>query len=319
MMIPHTWFEEASQRIAEHILRTPLQYDRENDMLLKWENLQQTGSFKIRGAINKILTLQPWEREIGIVTASAGNHGQALALAGRLVNAAITVFVSENASRVKIEAIRRHGAELRFVPGGYGEAEQAGLEFSRQHGKTWVSAYNDGQVIAGQGTVALEVLSDLASNQHLTWIVPCGGGGLLSGIASVVKTDRRAQDHRIVGVQSIASPYMFELYNHRSQDDILELPSLADGLAGPVEQNALTIPIIRSYVDDMVLVSEEDIVSAMAYAWRRYKQRIEPSAAVSLAAVLTGKVTERPVLAVVTGGNIQVDQHEKLIRAAEEL
>jgi threonine dehydratase len=315
MMIPHTWFEQASERISEHIIKTPLEYDQENDILLKWENLQLTGSFKIRGAINKVLTLQPWEWEIGIVTASAGNHGQGLALAGRLVNAAITVFVSENASPIKIEAIRKLGAEMIFIPGGYGEAEQAALEFARQYGKTWVSAYNDGQVIAGQGTLGLDVLSEMPEYKHLTWVVPCGGGGLLSGIASTVKTDNRSQAHRVVGVQSIASPYMYELYNHRSQDGVQEFPSLADGLSGPVESNSLTIPIIRSYVDDMVLVSEEDIINAMAYAWRRYRQRIEPSAAVSLAAILTGKVSGRPALTVLTGGNIRVDQHEKLIRS----
>ncbi|MGW8251166.1 MAG: threonine ammonia-lyase [Anaerolineales bacterium] len=319
MMIPQIWFEQASQRIAEHITKSPLQYDQGNDLLLKWENLQRTGSFKIRGAINRILTLEPWERETGIVTASAGNHGLGLALAGRLVNAAITVFVSESASPIKIEAMRKYGAEIIFVPGGYGEAEQAALEFSRQNSKTWVSAYNDGQVIAGQGTLALEVLSEIEDNRHLTWIVPCGGGGLLSGIASVVKMDKRAQGHHVVGVQSVASPYMYELYRHKSQEDVREQPSLADGLAGPVEQNSLTIPIIRSYVDDMILVTEEDILNAMAVAWKRYGQRIEPSAAVSMAAVLTGKVAERPVLTVITGGNIQVDQHEELIQAVEPL
>jgi threonine dehydratase len=313
-MIPYTWLEQAAERISPHILKTPLEYDPENDILLKWENLQLTGSFKIRGAMNKALTLQPWERELGIVTASAGNHGQGLALAGKLLQTAVTVFVSEHASPLKVQAIRELGADIIFIPGGYGEAEQAGLAYAEEHGKTWVSAYNDGQVIAGQATLALEVLSELSDSRPLSWIVPCGGGGLLSGIASAVTTADEQHHHRVVGVQSEASPYMFELFNRRSQDDVHELPSLADGLAGPVEQNSLTIPIIRNHVTEMVLVSEEEIILAMAYAWERYDQRIEPSAAVSLAAALTGKVPERPALIVITGGNIHADRHADLIQ-----
>jgi threonine dehydratase len=313
-MIPYLWFEQAAERISDHIQVTPLEYDQENDIYLKWENQQVTGSFKARGAINKILTLQPWERDLGIVTASAGNHGKGLALAGRLVDAPVTVFVSEAAASIKVEAIRILGAEIRFVPGGYGEAEQAGLEYSRNKGKTWVSAYNDGQVIAGQGTLALEILATPSLQDKLTWIVPCGGGGLLAGIAAVVKTNPASQHHNLVGVQSEASPYMFELFNHRPQESVHELPSLADGLAGPVEHNSLTIPIIRHHVDEMILVSEAEIIQAMAYAWTRFEERIEPSAAVALAAVLTGNVSERPALVVITGGNIDINQHRKHIQ-----
>jgi len=313
-MIPYLWFEQAAERISDHVLVTLLEYDQENDIYMKWENQQVTGSFKARGAINKILSLQPWERDLGIVTASAGNHGQGLALAGRLIAAPVTVFVSEDASPVKVEAMRDLGADIRFVPGGYGEAEQAGLDYSHKQGKTWVSAYNDGQVIAGQGTLALEVLATPMLKNKLTWIVPCGGGGLLAGIAAVVKTKPASQHHNLVGVQSEASPYMFELFNHRPQEGVRELPSLADGLAGPVEHNSLTIPIIRHHVDEMLLVSEAEIIQAMAYAWTRFEERIEPSAAVALAAVLTGKVSKRPALVVVSGGNIDIDQHRKLIQ-----
>ncbi len=215
---------------------------------------------------------------------------------------------------IKINAMRELGAEIRFVPGGYGDAEKAGLEYAHKQGNTWVSAYNDGQVIAGQATLALEVLSTPQLPNKLTWVVPCGGGGLLAGIAAVVKTNPTSRPHRLVGVQSVASPYMYELFNNRPQEDVRELPSLADGLAGPVEKNSLTIPIIRNHVDEMLLVSEEQIIEAMAYAWNRYQERIEPAAAVPLAAVLTGEISSRPALVVISGGNIDSNQHGKLIQ-----
>ena len=315
-MIPPEWFEEARQRITPHICKTPLEFDVGNRLYLKWENQQITGSFKARGALNKVLALQPWERQRGIVTASAGNHGQGVALAGKLIGSPVTVFASESASRVKLDAIRAYGAELRLVPGGYGEAEQAGLEYARTQEKTWVSAYNDGQVIAGQGTLAREVVSEIHGEEHLTWLVPCGGGGLISGIGAALHSDAtQGKKNRLIGVQSQASPFLYELFVHGTQAGAVELPSLADGLSGPVEQGSITIPLARKYVDAMILVSEEEIISAMRYAWQRYHQRIEPSGAVGLAAVLTGRIADRPAVVVITGGNIQAEIHHQLIGA----
>jgi threonine dehydratase len=278
-----------------------------------------TGSFKARGAINKALTLQPWERERGLVAASAGNHGQGLALAGSLVGARVLVFASEHAVPAKIEAMRQLGAEVRLTPGGYGEAEQAGLAYANEHGLTWVSAYNDGQVIAGQGTLALETLRQMAalpqpSGAPLTWIIPVGGGGLCAGIAGALKGSDAPQPgaQRLVGVQSQASPFFYALYHQGTQAGQVELPSLADGLSGPVEENSVTIPILRRYLDDLVLVSEDEIAEAIVYAWRHYGERIEGSAAAALAAVLTGKATARPVCVVISGGNIQPELHRRL-------
>lgn len=313
-MIPPDWIEQAQHRIAPYIQKTPLEYDAENRLYLKWENQQITGSFKARGALNKVLSLQPWELERGIVTASAGNHGQGVALAGKLVGAPVTVFASENASPLKLQAIRSYGAEVRLVPGGYGEAEQAGLEYARQHEKTWLSAYNDGQVIAGQGTLAEEARAEIPTEEKLAWVVPCGGGGLISGIGVALRSSLiNASADQLIGVQSEASPFMYELYYHGSQAEVKELPSLADGLAGPVEEGSITIPLVRKYVNAMVLVSEEQIVHAIRYAWVRYRQRIEASGAAALAAVISGRITQRPALVVVTGGNIQVEFHHKLI------
>ncbi|HSB65088.1 MAG TPA: pyridoxal-phosphate dependent enzyme, partial [Anaerolineales bacterium] len=176
-MIPFAWFEQACERISPHIRKTPITYDEELDLYIKWDNHQVTGSFKARGALNKILSLQDWELKQGLVTASAGNHGQGVALAANLKHAPVIVFASDHAMSIKLHAMRELGAEIHLVPGGYGEAEQAGINFAQQTGGTWVSPYNDGLVIAGQGTIALEVLKELPYPAATAWIVPAGGGG----------------------------------------------------------------------------------------------------------------------------------------------
>jgi threonine dehydratase len=318
-MMPYSWLEEAAARLAQHIVVTPLVYDPELDIYLKWENRQLTGSFKARGAFNKISTLQPWELQRGLVAASAGNHGQGVALAGNKAGAPVIVFASEQAVPAKIAAMRQLGADVRLVPGGYGEAEHAGLAFAAESGATWVSAYNDGQVIAGQGTLGLEALRQLAQSpnppaQGLTWIAPAGGGGLCAGIACALYGNDlpKPPPHRLVAVQSEASPFFHAIYHQGTQAGQVELPSLADGLAGPVEENSVTIPILRRYLDDFVLAPEADIREAIRYAWQHYGERIEGSAAAALAVVLNGTVAQRPALVVITGGNIQPEIHQQL-------
>jgi threonine dehydratase len=313
-MIPSQWLYEASERVAPHIRRTPLQYDPRLDVYLKWENRQVTGSFKVRGALNKVLSLSDWEKERGLVTASAGNHGQGVALAGSLVNAQVIIFASEHAVPAKVEAMRSYGAEVRLVPGGYGEAEQAGLDFAHQNERTWVSPYNDGQVIAGQGTLAMETLQQLPPQGEYTWIVPVGGGGLISGIGSALKLgDDSARRHHLVGVQSEASPFMYSLYYNGSQEGVVELSSLADGLAGPVEKNSITIPMIRRLADQMVLVEEEQIARAVRFAWEQYNEKLEGSAAAALAAVLSQAVSQLPAVVILSGGNIQAETFQELL------
>ncbi len=310
-MIPTEWVEEAQQRIAAHIVCTPLLHDPARGLYIKWENRQVTGSFKARGALNKVLSLQPWERERGIVTASAGNHGQGVALAGSLTHTPVEVFVAENAVLVKVQAIQALGAKIHFVSGGYPEAESAGKQYASETRKTWVSAYNDGQVIAGQGTLALEIAGQMAISADQTWLVPVSGGGLLAGIA--VGLQRFASRPRLIGVQAEAAAFMHALYYHGTQAGVPDLPSLADGLTGAVEDDALTIPIIKKYVDDILLVSEDEIAHAVAFAWHTYGEKIEPSGAVGLAAVLSGKVSAASTLVLISGGNIQPDLHTRII------
>lgn len=302
-MLPYNWLTEARQRIAPYIHETPITYDAALDIYLKWESEQITGSFKARGALNKVLSLQPWEAERGIVAASAGNHGQGVALAARLVGAKAVIFASAQAVPAKLEAMRALGAELKLVAGGYSAAEKAGLEYAQANQMTWVSPYNDGQVIAGQGTIALEALAQAPHLDQAAWVAPVSGGGLLAGIG--IGLSYTAPKAHLIGVQSEASPFMHALFYQNTQAGVVEQDSLADGLAGAVEEGSITIPLVRRTARAIVLVSEPAVRDAIGYAWRVLGHKIEGSAAVGLAAVMTGKITQRPALVVISGGNIQ--------------
>ena len=316
-MLPQSWLLEAQERIAPHILRTPLTYDKDLDLYIKWENRQNGGSFKLRGALTKVLSLQPWEVQRGLVAASAGNHGIGVATAGKLRLAPVAIFASEQAVPRKIQAMCDLGAEVRLVEGGYGEAEAAGKAYAALHGSIWISPYNDGQVIAGQGTLGLEILDQQPELENAIWVVPVGGGGLISGIGAAIQLrsqpDLAAPRVRLVGVQSEASPFFQTLFYHGSQQNVVELPSLADGLSGPVEEGSLTVSFVRKYVDELVLVSEDELERAISAAYHRYHEVIEGSAAVSLAAVLSGKVPDRPAVLVISGGNIQPEKHSDIL------
>ncbi|MBT3338824.1 MAG: threonine/serine dehydratase [Anaerolineae bacterium] len=310
-MIPVEWLSAAEERLNGKIHRTPLTYDAERGLYIKWENHQKTGSFKARGALNKVLTLEDWEREMGLVTASAGNHGQGVALAGKLVGAPVRVFASKDAPAVKIEAMRALGAEVELVEGGYHDAEEAGLVYAKRNDATWVSPYNDGHVVAGQGTAASEVLQDQPETATATWIVPVSGGGLLAGISAALRN--QAKPARVIGVQVAASAFMHGLFYRNTQEDVEDLPTLADGLAGAVEDGSITVPIIRKYVDEILLISEEEVAEAVAFAWTEYGEKIEGSGAVGLAAILREKVTQRPAVVVVSGGNVQPEIHAEIL------
>jgi threonine dehydratase len=316
-MIPSEWIAQADERIAPHIAKdTPLTHDAARNLYIKWENRQKTGSFKARGALNKILALENWERAAGIVTASAGNHGQGVALAGQLMGACVTCFVSEHALPVKVDAIRALGAEIVAIPGGYPEAEAAGRKFAAEHQKTWVSPYNDGQVIAGQATIGLELInSPLFSGERpgvkLTILVPVSGGGLIAGIGAALT--RLSPRPRLVGVQPETAPFMHGLFYRGSQAGIPDLPSLADGLTGAVEADSVTIPMVRQLVDEIILVSEEEIARAVAFAFVEYGEMIEPSGAVTIAAALREVAGSGTQVAIVSGGNIQPEVHARIV------
>ncbi len=315
-MLPTEWLEAASQRLAGKINKTPLTHDAERGYYIKWENHQKTGSFKARGALNRSLILEDWERELGLVTASAGNHGQGVALAGQIIGADVRVFASQGAPAVKIDAMRELGARVELIEGGYHDAEEAGLAFAKRNDAVWISPYNDGHVIAGQGTVASEILAERPETAEMTWIVPVSGGGLLAGIASVLAD--QTPNTRVIGVQVAASAFMHGLFYRGNQDGVEDLPTLADGLAGAVEANSITVPLIKKYVDEIILVSEDEVAEGLAFAWTEYGEKIEGSGAVGLAAVLSKKVPQERSVIVVSGGNIQPEIHAEILTRYEK-
>ena len=314
-MFPYNWLTDAQTRISPHIRITPLMNDSQRNLWLKWENEQITGSFKLRGALNKVLSIEEWERQAGLVTASAGNHGQGLAFAAKLSGAPVKVFASEHAVPRKIEAMRTLGADVELVPGGYELAEATAIRFAAEHERTFVSPYNDAGVIAGQGTVALEILAQNPETVNMTWYVPVSGGGLLSGVGLALKQANPSA--RLVGVQAAASAFMHSLFTRDTQENVPDLPSLADGLTGPVEAGSITIPLVRQVADEILLIEEDAIARAVAFAWTTYGKMIEGSAAVALAAALDGSIQAGAVV-ILSGGNIQPEIHAEILRQTGE-
>ena len=310
---PRQWLAEAQQRLAPHIRQTPLEYDSKHNIYIKWENVQRTGSFKIRGALNKILSLDDWELEKGVVAASAGNHGQGVALAARMRKVKAIIVASNHAVPSKLDAMRQLGAEIHLVDGGYELAEAEGIQLAEQTGAVWVSPYNDSMVIAGQGTIGLEIADQLGTTRLAdirVIVMPIGGGGLAAGMGAAF--EGLSGSIQLIGAQPEASPFFHAILTNGSQEGVVETESLADGLSGAVQEGAITIPLVKSYLTGITLVSEAEIEQAIAYAWYAHGQTIEGSAAAALAALLSGKVAHRPAVVVLTGGNIQSDTHTEI-------
>jgi threonine dehydratase len=306
-MISLTDIQSARTRITQHIRATPVAFDSELDVWFKWENQQVTGSFKPRGALNKILSLTPAELERGLVACSAGNHGQGVALAARIAGAKATVYVSDHAAQNKIEKMRALGAEVIQVAGGYAEAEATAIRVAHEQSKTWVSPYNDPMVIAGQGTLALELLEQCPNATR--WLVPVGGGGLIAGMVAGAQ-----QQVAVIGVQAAASTHLHEEFHRGDLARAIDGPTLADGLTGGVEPGSVTFELIHG-ASDMQLVSESQIAEAVRYAYRKHSQVIEGSGAVGLALVLSGRVKgDGQTVVLVSGGNIDQDKHQALVR-----
>jgi len=294
--------EQAGLRLRAHVRRTPLLRDPPTGIWLKCEHQQLTGSFKLRGALNRCLQLTAAELGRGLVAASAGNHGQGVAYAARLLGARATIVVPADAIACKVEAIRTLGAEVRLVDGGYHAAEMEGERLASATGGVWLSPYNDPEVIAGQGTVGLEIEGQWGEGQlggPAEVYVPVGGGGLAAGIGAALDAFRPGV--RVIGVLPEASPYLHRFFHTGSMAGVVETPTLADGLSGPVEEGSITFALVRRYVDDMLLVSEDDIRAAMKWAGSR-EMVVEPSAAVALAASMRPSSGTR--MAVLSGANV---------------
>jgi threonine dehydratase len=303
----------ARRRIAGHVLMTPL---RESDWLsaaartrvaLKLENVQRSGSFKIRGAFNALARLPRGTR---LVTASAGNHGRAIALAAETLGLHATVFTPRDAPAAKVDAIRRHGAELRNNAPDYDAAEAAAQAFARESARPFISPYNHPDVIAGAGTVGLElfdVLADVA-----TIVVPVGGAGLIAGIAIAARAI--APGVRVVGVEVEAShAFLTSLRNGRITR-IDPRPTLADGLGGNMDADTMTFEIVQRCVDEIVTVTEDELARGLRGLVGEEHLVAEGAGAAAAAAVLAGKVASPgPLAAIVSGANIDLNRLTRVL------
>lgn len=279
------------------------------DVYLKLENLQKTGSFKIRGAYNKIRQLTEQEKSRGVIAASAGNHAQGVAYASAMAQVKSTIVMPEIAPLAKIVATRGYGAEVVLQGAVYDDAYQKALEIQAESGQTFIQAFNDYGVIAGQGTIGLEILEDL--NDVSAIVVPVGGGGLIAGIALAVK--ETAPHVKIYGVQAQGAPAMYMSKREHVVKTTPEAATIADGIAVKVPGD-LTFGIIDQYVDDIVTVDDEATAGAILMLLERAKLVVEGAGAVSLAAILHGKIPSGgKVVSVVSGGNIDVNFISRMI------
>jgi threonine dehydratase len=308
---------DAREAIAPFVVPTPLVRSQflsnlcGGDVFLKLENLQVTNSFKIRGAFNRFLHLSLEEKARGIVTASAGNHGQAVAFAARKLNFPAKIVVPKNTPRIKIEGIKKYGVELVLFGDIYDEAEQKAKDLARKDGLVFVSPYNDELIIAGHGTIGLEIIKALPNVD--TVIVPVGGGGLISGISIALKSIK--PNVHVAGVQSEASPVMYESLKAGKIVDVRMTESIAEGLSGGIEKDSLTFKIAQEYVDKVLLIREETIRRAIFLLWDSEKQVVEGSGAAAIAPILENKrvFAGKTVVSVITGGNIEAELFQSIL------
>ncbi|MDQ1597814.1 MAG: threonine dehydratase [Microbacteriaceae bacterium] len=312
-------FERARVVVSQVAEVTPMESSRFlADLLgapvyLKCENLQRTGSYKIRGGFNRISQLTDEEKSRGVVAASAGNHAQGVAFAARELGIAATIFMPVGVALPKLQATRHYGAEVVLRGHSVDEALRTAAEFAATTGAVFIPPFDHPDVVAGQGTLGLEILDQVPDLQ--TVIVPIGGGGLISGVASALK-QKFARDGRIVriiGVQAEnAAPYPISLRNGVSTEITIS-PTIADGIAVN-KPGLLNFEIVQQAVDEVITVSDDDIARAMLVLLERAKLVVEPAGAVSVAAILTGQISSTgPTVAILSGGNIDPLVMERVI------
>lgn len=309
--------QEARKAIAPFIKSTPLVKSQflttfcGCPLFLKLENLQITSSFKPRGVFNKLLHLSVEEKDRGIVTASAGNHGQAVAFAAQKLDHYARVVVPKTTPKVKIEGIRKYGADLVLFGDTYDEAERKAKELARKDGCAYISPYNDEHIIAGHGTIGLEIIEAVRDVDVV--MVPLGGGGLISGISIAVKST--LPNVKVIGVQSKSSPAMYESLKAGKIVAVqkAKTKSLAEGLSGNV--GPITFEIVQECVDRVLLVEEATLRHAVFLLWKYDKQVVEGSGAAAVAPIMEDKplFKGKRVVCVVTGGNIDDDLFQSIL------
>lgn len=298
--------EHAQELIRPFLHRTPLFGSAAlsemtgTELRLKAENLQKTGSFKPRGALVALTQLSASDRARGVITISAGNHGQGLAFAAARFDCRCTVVVPDNATKSKVDAMRAYGAEVVFT-GGMQLLERLDAEQSQRR-QVFVHPFANQDVVTGQGTVGLEILEDLPEVAAI--VVPVGGGGLISGVATAIK--QRRGDVRVIGVEPEGAAAVSLSLQRGSPQHLERVDTIADGLAAPFTEE-YNLELIRRYVDDLVLVSDEELAHALVTILERTKLLVEPAGAAGVAALLSRRVGLTPgikTVAILTGGNV---------------
>ena len=282
----------------------------ESHIYLKPENLQHTGAFKLRGAYYKISQLTPEEREKGVIACSAGNHAQGVALAATRNGIKSLICLPAGAPISKIEATKRLGAEVCLVPGVYDDAYQKAVELQQEHGYTFIHPFDDPKVIAGQGTIALEILEEMPDVEAV--IVPIGGGGLIAGMAFTLK--QLKPDVKVYGVQAEGAPSMYKSVKEGKREHLSSVATIADGIAVK-EPGVNTFDFCSRYVDEIVTVSEDEIAAAILALIEQQKLVAEGAGAVAVAAAMFDKVPikGKKTVCVVSGGNIDVTSLNRVI------
>ena len=302
----------AQKRIASLIKKTELRESVyfsnliQGHLLLKLENLQITNAFKIRGALNKLYQINKEQKDI--VTASSGNHGQAIARAAKELELKAKIIIPEGTPEKKRNLIQKYGAELLVYGETVDQSETYGREIARRDGKLYISPYNDPDIIAGQGTIGLELIEQLPSLQSI--LVPIGGGGLISGVAIAIKQSN--PNIKIIGIQAQNDAAMYHSQKAGkilSPDQYPHSPTLADGLAGGIEENSITFSFVRKYVDQIYLVKEVSIKKAINLLREKEKLIVEGAGAVGIATILENQshFLKQKIAVVLSGGNIDKD------------
>ncbi len=308
----------AYERIQGYVNKTPLVLSKplsemcEGKVYLKLENKQLTGTFKFRGALSKMTTLTDEEKKQGIVTASSGNHAQGVALAAKTLGLSATIFVPKGVSSLKLSRLQQYEVQIK-MSNGYDQVEGDARSYAKKHGVTYISPYNDYDVMAGQGTIALEIEKDLSDYDSV--IVPVGGGGLISGISVGVK--QLHHDRKIYGVVTPGAATMYHSLQAGRLVRVDEYDTLAEAFLGGIEEEAKTFEVTREYVDELFVVQERTTAEAIRLLWNKENQVVEGAGATSVALIL-----EQPrmfegqcVVAIISGGNIAEDLFSSIIDA----
>ena len=306
-MISMTDVMEAEKILRNVVKNTPLEHSRifseitGSDVYLKLENLQTTGSFKIRGAYNKIYHLSQEEKKNGVVAASAGNHSQGVAYAAKTLNTKAVIFMPIFTPPIKVIATKYYGAEVQLYGYSYDDAYKKAIEYAEKHKMSYIHAFNDPYIIAGQATIGLEIFESLKDVEAV--IVPIGGGGLISGISFALKSLN--SKIKIIGVEAEGAPSMKQSLEKGEIVPLKTADTIADGIAVKIP-GPLTFEMTRIYVDDVVTVTDDEIAYAMYMLLTRNKLVAEPAGAASLAALLSGKVNlkGKKVVSIISGGNV---------------